>query len=757
MTTYSDSIPEVDQSYIDMIVSAKGFDSLTETQEEAFEAGVLDDDNSLLIAETGNGKTMCAEVFLYKNLGSNSSAYIVPSRQLVTEKIEQFSEWVPDRVSVGESYSDDIIVKTFESFYWSFVRSSGVDASYDAIVFDDFHEMYSSNRGVEIEKALTMAKQTNANLLGMSATIGNPHEIAEWMDADCIISESRRGVPVEEHPVEIDEVTFGSRGEQIANVISENTEKAPFLVFVYQRSWTESRAEEIADTHDFSDTQTDFVSEIGSVIDTKLTDTYRTLGECMNNGVAFHHSGLAQPVRELIVSAVHEGTVSCVCSTTGLAYGFDAPIQSVIVADMKRYDGFMGVHEYVQMIGRAGRTGYGYEKGYAFPMWKDSVAKSTYQFDTVAQDKKLEPIESHIESPELKWFILELIANGWTTDDTLTSVLEETYYVHEMTTKRLLNHDIQQATRWLKNSGLIESPARDSYHSTAFGDSAIEFNHASFTNIDPESVVKIRNELLSIETPHPEDIVQLLADTFWFCELRTEATPSDQTLEKKLLEHDYANCEEVGVICWEWCEGATVADLEATYNINATTIPRLANEIATYVRAIGNLLEMDPQLTKPDWIDTFASQCEYGVPVKDVDLLEQTYGVGKQTYANVVSYITKITRQNDVSVESTADGIEWLMNDTSVEVAKDYLMRKVDGVGPKTAQKLITYVQSTEKRTVPTVPYAHMDIDSESIQRTSPASSTVSDSDSTQETTDDSDSDDGSQTSLDGFTPASEV
>lgn len=754
MTTYPESVPDIDQSYIDMILSAKGFDSLTETQEEAFEAGVLDDTNSLLIAETGNGKTLCAEVFLYKNLGSNSSAYIVPSRQLVSEKIEQFTEWTPDRVSVGESYSDDIVVKTFESFYWSFVTSAGVQTTYDAIVFDDFHEMYSSNRGVGIEKALTMAKQTSANLLGMSATIGNPEEIANWMDADCIISESRRGVPVEERPVEIDETRFRSRGEQIANIISEHKSKAPFLVFVYQRSWTESRAEEIADTHDFSETQTNFVSEIESAIDTKLTDTYRKLGECMNNGVAFHHSGLSQPVRELIVSAVHDGTVSCVCSTTGLAYGFDAPIQSVIVADMKRYDGFMGVHEYVQMIGRAGRTGYGYERGYAFPMWKDTVASSKYQFDTVAQDKKLEPIESHIEEPELKWFVLELISNGWTSDDTITDVLEETYYTHELTTKQLLTHDLKQTTRWLETHNLIDRPGHNSYHATAFGDSAIEFNHASFTNIDPESVVTIRNELLSIDTPHPEDIVQLLSDTFWFCELRTEATPSDPNLDQKLLEHNYANCEEVGIICWEWCNGATVADLETKYNIDATTIPRLANEIATYVRAIGNLLDTDPQLTKPDWVETFASQCEYGVPVKDVDLLEQTYGVGKQTYANVVSYITTVTRQNDVEIESTADGIAWLISDTSIEVAKDYLMSNVDGVGPKTAQKLITYTQSTDKRDVPTVPYARLNIESESIQRKEPPASTVVD-DETESTTNDETNNE--QTSLDGFTPASEI
>lgn len=733
---------DYDVDLIETILQQKGFDSLTETQKEAFDAGVLDDTNSLLIAETGNGKTLCAEAFMYKNFGSGTVAYLVPSRQLVTEKIEQFDEWVPRHISVGQSFSDDVVVKTFESFYWSYI-SSGRHRQYDAIVFDDFHEMYSGTRGVDIEKALTMAKNTDATILGMSATIGNPQEMADWMNADCIISESKRGVPVTEHPVEVDD-SFTSRGEQISHIIDQNIEKSPFLVFVYQRSWTESRAKSIADSRDFSQKKTDFVSKIEQALSTKITSTYEELGKCMDNGVAFHHSGLEQSVRELIVSAVHSGDVSCVCSTTGLAYGFDAPIQSVVVTDFKRYDGFMGVHEYVQMIGRAGRTGYGYDQGYAFPLWKHNESKTRFQFDTIAQEKTLEPIESHISNDELAWFVLELIVNGWTTKESIKSVLEDSFYTHQMETSHLLTHDLQRTFSWLTNNSLIESPTHKSFHETAFGESAIEFNHASFTSIAPESVVSIRNKLLKTDALHPEDVVEMLADEFWFCQLRNEATPDDQTMKQKLLENNYDNTYEVAVICWEWCTGTTVDQLEDKYGIDATTIPRLAKEFSTYADAIGDLLERDIDLYKPEWIDAFATQCQYGVPTVDVDLLDQTHGFGKQTYSNLVSYLKDMAGERNATIESTVGGLNLLLDDHSTEVFKDKLMKNVDGVGPKTAEKLLTYTKSTEKRKVVDVPFKIQSGDAESIQRITNENGNEND---------DSSGDD-EQTSLSGFKPA---
>lgn len=744
---------DYDDDIIKTILKEKGFESLTKTQTEAFDAGVLDSNNSLLIAETGNGKTLCAEVFMYKHFGTGSIAYLVPSRQLVTEKIEQFSEWVPRHISVGQSFSDDIVVKTFESFYWSYI-SSGQGKKYGAIVFDDFHEMYSESRGVGIEKALTMAKNTDASILGMSATIGNAEEIADWMNADCIISESQRGVPVTEHPIEVDD-SYSSRGEQISHIIDQNIEKAPFLVFVYQRSWTESRAKRIADSQDFSNTDIDFVSKIDDVLPTKLTSTYEKLGECMNNGVAFHHSGLEQSVRELIVSAVHDGDVSCVCSTTGLAYGFDAPIQSVLVTDFKRYNGFMGVHEYVQMIGRAGRTGYGYEKGYAFPLWKHDQSKSRFQFDTVAQEKTLEPIESHISSDELSWFVLELIVNGWTTKDAIKHVLEESFYANQMDTPRLLTHDLQRTCSWLTANNLIESPMANAYHETAFGESAIEFNHASFTSISPQSVVSIRNELLNTQKLYPEDLIQLLSNEFWFCELRNDATPDDPTLDKQLLEHNYADEHEVGIICWEWCTGTTIDKLEEKYDIDPTTIPRLANEFSTYVSAIGDLLERDPALQKPEWIDTFASQCRYGVATVDVDLLEQTHGVGRQTYSNLKEYIYTFAGGHNATLDSTIGGLNLLNDDYSPEIFKDKLMNNVGGVGPKTAERLLTYTRSTENRAIPDVPFKYQNGNADSIQRIQPSDRNSDDDDDNNNDPDDNS--DSTQTSLTEIQTASSL
>ncbi|OHS96685.1 Type III restriction enzyme, res subunit family protein [Tritrichomonas foetus] len=86
-----------------------------------------------------------------------------------------------------------------------------------------------------------------------------------------------------------------------------------------------------------------------------------SLGECVKNGVAFHHAGMLLEERKLIEDAARDSTISVIVATTTLSAGINIrSVARVIIYDMYR----MGPNRkrqlipaavYTQMAGRAGR------------------------------------------------------------------------------------------------------------------------------------------------------------------------------------------------------------------------------------------------------------------------------------------------------------------------------------------------------------------------------------------------------------------
>ena len=98
-------------------MNAHGYDSLKKTQRLALKDGILDAGNHLLVAETGNGKTLCAEAVTKKHLDQGGrAAYLVPSRQLVRDKRDSLQEWGSDEHRIhsgpGADQFSDVIVAT---------------------------------------------------------------------------------------------------------------------------------------------------------------------------------------------------------------------------------------------------------------------------------------------------------------------------------------------------------------------------------------------------------------------------------------------------------------------------------------------------------------------------------------------------------------------------------------------------------------------------------------------------------------------
>jgi helicase len=189
----------------------EGIKKLMPCQEKAVKAGLLEGKSLLVCTPTASGKTLTAELVAAKNIveGKGKAVYIVPLKALASEKYREFKRryghFLRIALSIGDLDSadpylaeNDLIVCTAEKLD-SLIRHNSPWIRYVAtVVVDEVHLMNDPGRGPTLELLITILKKIlkNVQVLCLSATIGNPSELAGWLDAEIVHDEWR---PVDLH------------------------------------------------------------------------------------------------------------------------------------------------------------------------------------------------------------------------------------------------------------------------------------------------------------------------------------------------------------------------------------------------------------------------------------------------------------------------------------------------------------------------------------------------------------------------------
>lgn len=181
-------------------------EQLMPAQEKAVKAGLLDGKNVLVCSPTSSGKTLVAELAaLSAVLNSKGKAvYIVPLKALASEKFRDFREsysgFARIALSVGDLDSSDpflaeydVIIATAEKLD-SLIRHRAFWLKQVAVVVvDEIHMLNDPSRGPTLEILITLLRELveGVQLIGLSATIGNPEELAAWLDARLVVDDWR--------------------------------------------------------------------------------------------------------------------------------------------------------------------------------------------------------------------------------------------------------------------------------------------------------------------------------------------------------------------------------------------------------------------------------------------------------------------------------------------------------------------------------------------------------------------------------------
>jgi helicase len=354
-------------------------------QEEAIRAGAIEGKNVLLCSGTGSGKTLVAELASIATfLSGKKVVYITPLRALAGEKHEEFKKYSPtirSALSIGGlDESDerlgqyDVIFLTTEKLDALMRHRTEWLARTGLLVVDEIHEI-GSDRGPTLESVIVKFRKIapKAQVLALSATVGNAEEMAKWLGAK-LVKSSFRPVPLREGILVEDEVTFSDKSGrklpaegEAGLVLDCLAGKHQSITFLNTRRSAEKSAEEMAKVvgPSLSAEEKKVLSKLSShVLDALPSPTTQCekLAECLKAGTAFHHAGLVHSQKVLVEQAFREGLVKFIGATVTLVAGMNLPARMIIIRGLVGWgeDGPRDwpVSLYKQAVGRAGRPKY---------------------------------------------------------------------------------------------------------------------------------------------------------------------------------------------------------------------------------------------------------------------------------------------------------------------------------------------------------------------------------------------------------------
>ncbi|WP_022669020.1 DEAD/DEAH box helicase [Desulfospira joergensenii] len=381
-------------------------------QIQAIEA--IESADCLVAAPTGAGKTWIAEEVTRKNFSARGKTwYATPLKALTNSIHARFSElFGPENVGiltgdVKENTDASIIIGTTEILRNQLYDAmhKGEDLKCDLIILDEAHFLGDEERGVVWEEIMIYLP-VRIPLLLLSATIGNPDQIAGWLTSirakTCHVVENRKR-PVPLHPIFLH--PSGTLFPLLAGPASQKSKAVPGLhkkVFKYVNSkkapvlappgrlppfgeilkvmerfdllpaifFLKSRAEcdqavkmcngELLNKtpekkQALKETLEDLVSE-SSHLKTHVQRQYLE-----ETGTAAHHSGHLPAWKVVVETLMARGLLNAMFATSTVAAGVNFPARSVVILNSDRFNGveFMPLSpsEFQQMAGRAGRRG----------------------------------------------------------------------------------------------------------------------------------------------------------------------------------------------------------------------------------------------------------------------------------------------------------------------------------------------------------------------------------------------------------------
>ena len=670
-------------------------------QQAVIDSGYLENnDNYIISIPTASGKTVLGVLAMLKVLLQGGKVvYAVPLISLQNEKYKEFKVFEQFGYKVGKHpRNSDISVMVFESFDALTRFSMNVLHELDLLIIDEFHMIGEYSRGPTIECAITRIKENNKSIriIALSATLQNMDEMAHWLEAE-VVTHDYRPVPLHKEVLCAEEFGTKDKNNIIYKLLNDSLDdSSQMLVFVSTRRFTESLAANMADkiSRYIPDSQREIFNNIAEEIlevprksNSQPTEVCKKLAECMRCGVAFHHAGLFDRQKEIIEDEFINGNLLMITATPSLMYGVNLPSKRVVIRDYNRWTDqgqtTIPVFDYEQMSGRAGRPGFDTE-GYSYLLAK--TYDEAFDLDDHYVHGEIEVTNSKLidnEDAVLKQIITQ-ISTGFAKDlDDLIEFFNKTFYgfqiAHTYSTMSFgfsdesIKYEISSALEYLIQNQIIRvSPS--GLQTTPLGTLISKNNYAVKT------AVKLKDySTMHTNTFNPAEIIYEISKTKDMPQINTKFKANKDNIREVLSNKGVfvsfvQNNESTAASLLEWINERREFEIENYLKVYAASTRRASYEAANlvkYYQDICNVLGNYKYLTE---IDKLSSRLYYGVKEDILPLVIGIKRLGRQRARLVTNVFGKNLAYVDINE-----------------------LTKIDGIGPKTAEKIIEFYEHNKE------------------------------------------------------------
>uniref|UniRef100_A0A1B0D7Y8 U5 small nuclear ribonucleoprotein 200 kDa helicase n=1 Tax=Phlebotomus papatasi TaxID=29031 RepID=A0A1B0D7Y8_PHLPP len=374
-----DKLPKYVQPVFD------GFKTLNRIQSRLWKFALESDDNMLLCAPTGAGKTNVALLTMMREIGKHINddgsinteefkiIYVAPMRSLVQEMVGNFgkrlgcynlivSELTGDHQLTREQIAaTQVIVCTPEK--WDIITRKGGEKTYTSLVrlviIDEIHLLHDE-RGPVLEALVARTlrnietTQEDIRLIGLSATLPNYHDVARFLRVRLdrpdkglfYFDNSFRPVALEQQYIGVTEKKALKRFQVMNDIVYEKTiehaGRNQVLIFVHSRKETGKTARAIRDMCLEKDTLGSFLREGSASMEVLRSEAEQVknseLKELLPYGFAIHHAGMTRVDRTLVEDLFADRHIQVLVSTATLAWGVNLPAHTVIIKGTQVYN-----------------------------------------------------------------------------------------------------------------------------------------------------------------------------------------------------------------------------------------------------------------------------------------------------------------------------------------------------------------------------------------------------------------------------------
>ena len=679
---------DLEPKVIDFLKS-EGYEELFEPQEQSVKAGLFDEKKNFLITiPTASGKTLIAMLAILSHLSKHKTkvVYLTPLRALTSEKFEEFKKLeklnlgrkIKVALSTGDSKEKkeklenaDVIFLTNESMDANMAFQKDWIYDIGLVVSDEIHLIGDNTRGPTLEIILTRFKsgfigKNPPKIIGLSATISNSNELADWLNCELVESTFRR-VPLSEAVYSRHIITNQDREETEGNFAKNRqesrhpkawiglgldtvAEKHQCLIFAMTRknavAWAKEAGLDVV--KELKPNQKKELEKISKKIlpkedydNTKLTSE---LAKTVKNGTAFHHAGLDQRCRTIIENAFKNRHIKLLTATPTLAAGVNLPARRVVIPSVMRYtnNGLekISILEYKQMCGRAGRPQYDdigesiiIAKGYPDEILEHYV------------DGEPEPLESKTldEDSSLRINLLGFIYTASkfnpTSYEKIIKFFSQTFAAYQLSDDSVLEKKVTKQLEKLKEYGMITD--ENGFEPTKFG------IRIFYLRIDPETAFDMTGYIEDYlrGTKHTFGILYMITNLHEFYsqypipdkyqgDMDDLIDPNEKLYRNQEFLREY--CFKSLLILYKWIDAMTYQDMSDHFDAepgdifyikeNAKDLVYIFTEIIKFWRDYAKENKQKKIVSEYqsliDESDLLKLQIQHGVPEKYLELVK---------------------------------------------------------------------------------------------------------------------------------------